>query len=919
MFKNIIAGLFGSSNSREIEKLGRTVARINNLERQYSTREDQYLRDQSNIFRTMLKNGKTLDDILPDVFAVVREAGIRTLGLRAFDVQLMGAIVLHQGKIAEMKTGEGKTFVAVFSAYLNALEEKGVHIVTVNDYLAKRDSEWMGRVYSFLGMKVGCVLQNMTDERRREAYGCDITYGTNSELGFDYLRDNMKVEKEELSQRDFNFAIVDEVDSILIDEARTPLIISGSTDDNSELYEKIDSVIRNTDDSLCSVDEKERTVVLTEEGIEYIEQKLGEKELITAGDNLYDVKYVDIVHHVNQALKAHKLFKNDVDYMVKNGQVLLVDEFTGRIMDGRRFSDGLHQALEAKEMVKIRNENQTLASITYQNYFRMYPKLAGMTGTAATEAEEFEYIYNLKTIEIPTNVPANRNDEDDVIYKTEKAKYAAIVEQIKDCHQRKQPVLAGTVNIERSEKLSKLLKESAIPHNVLNAKYHEKEAFIIAQAGKPSMVTIATNMAGRGTDIKLGGSVDFEIRDIENDSTLTVEQKKSMIEKIMEKNALDKQIVIDAGGLYILGTERHESRRIDNQLRGRSGRQGDTGVSKFFLSLEDDLMRIFGSDKLAGMLTKLGLEDDEAIFHPWISKSLEKAQKKVENMHYETRKSVLKYDDVVNTQRKVIFEQRREIMFSNSVSDEIDYMIETKNNELVNLFTPRGAEVADYDLVGLRNEVFRIYGINFDFNEYLEGNPKVNPDNILKILQQETKKLFDSKMESYGDDVVRIMRKHVLLLTVDRLWKDHLYALDKIRQSIGLRAYGQKDPLLEFKKEAYDLFEILMRSIDEESISVLAKTKITMDSTLNGQVKFRNANIENDPDNVEQDFVDAMNLTQRQTTGLTRKAGKQETIITRGNKRLDPNNPDTWGRVGRNDSCPCGSGKKYKQCCGKSK
>ncbi|MDR3079025.1 MAG: preprotein translocase subunit SecA [Rickettsiales bacterium] len=915
MFGNVIARLFRSSNSREIEKLGRTVAQINDLERQYSAMGDHDLKGQTALFRSMLEHGRSLDDMLPEVFAVAREVGIRTLDLRAFDVQLMGAIVLHQGRIAEMKTGEGKTFVAVFSAYLNALEGKGVHIVTVNDYLAKRDSEWMGRVYSFLGMRVGCVLQHMTDSKRREAYGCDITYGTNSEFGFDYLRDNMKVERDELSQRDFNFAIVDEVDSILIDEARTPLIISGATDDSSELYVKIDGLVRNIDDSLCSIDEKERTVVLTEEGTEHIEKCLQNGGLIAPSDNLYDIKYIDVVHHVNQALKAHKLFKNDVDYMVKNGQVLLVDEFTGRIMDGRRFSDGLHQALEAKEMVKIQNENQTLASITYQNYFRMYPKLAGMTGTAVTEAEEFEYIYGLRTIEIPTNVPVNRRDEDDVIYKSEGAKYSAIVEQIKECYSRRQPILAGTVSIEKSEKLSKLLKEAAIPHNVLNAKYHEKEAYIIAQAGKPGMVTIATNMAGRGTDIRLGGAIDFDIRDIENSEELSSDQKKSMVEKVMERNSLDRQIVVDAGGLYILGTERHESRRIDNQLRGRSGRQGDLGVSKFFLSLEDDLMRIFGSDKLAGMLTRLGLKDDEAIFHPWISRSLEKAQKKVENMHYETRKSVLKYDDVVNTQRRVIFEQRREIMFSNSVSDEIDYMIETKNSELINTFFPHGLEAEDYDPARLKSEVFRIYGINLPVDEYLERNPGASSNDVLKLLREETGRLFDEKVGTYGQDIVRVMRKHVFLLTVDRLWKDHLYALDKIRQSIGLRAYGQKDPLLEFKKEAYDLFENLMRSIDEETISVLAKIKISMDSGLNGQVKFRSSG--DDAFDLEEDFVEAMNLTQRQRTRLTRNVGRQETVVSRGGRRIDPNNRETWGRVGRNDPCPCGSGKKYKQCCGK--
>jgi preprotein translocase subunit SecA len=772
----------------------------------------------------------------------------------------------------------------------------------------------MGQVYSFLGLDVGCILQNMTDRKRREAYRCDVTYGTNSEFGFDYLRDNMKIDVNELCQRDFNFAIVDEVDSILIDEARTPLIISGSTDDNSELYIKINDIVKDIDGSLYIVDEKERTVVLTEEGTEYVERVLQENGIIAPNDNLYDIDYINVVHHLNQAMKAHKLFKNDVDYMVKNGQVLLVDEFTGRVMENRRFSDGLHQALEAKEGVKIRNENQTLASITYQNYFRMYPKLSGMTGTAATEATEFDYIYNLKTIEIPTNVPVNRMDEDDVIYKNEAAKYAAIVEQIKDCYSRKQPVLAGTVSIEKSEKLSKLLKEAKIPHNVLNAKYHEKEAYIIAQAGKPSMVTIATNMAGRGTDIKLGGSVDFEIYSVENDENMTVEEKNAAITELLEKNRENRQIVIDSGGLYILGTERHESRRIDNQLRGRSGRQGDIGISKFFLSLEDDLMRIFGSDKLSGILTKLGLKDDEAIFHPWISKSLEKAQKKVENMHYETRKNVLKYDDVINTQRRVIFEQRRDIMFSGSVSDEINYIIDNKNNELVSSFIPRNVEVSEYDTAGLNREVLRIYGINFAVDDYIRDNPKTNPDKILNLLKNEVKKLFDSKIEAYGSTVIETMQKDIFLLTIDRLWKDHLYTLDKIRQSIGLRAYGQKDPLLEFKREAYDLFENLMTNVDEETISILAKVKISVGNGVRERIKFHRN--ESNLQESEQRLLESMDLVQKQKAGLIENTGKQETIVSRINMKVDPNNKSTWGRVGRNSPCPCGSGRKYKQCCG---
>ena len=857
MFKSIKNKLFGSASSREIKKMKDIVKQINNLEDNYITLSDDGIKEQTNILKSRLKAGETLDHILPQAFAVVREAGKRTLGLRAFDVQLIGAMALHHGNIAEMKTGEGKTFVAVFAAYLNALEEKGVHIVTVNDYLAKRDSEWMGRVYKFLGLSVGCILQGMSDDARQRAYNCDVTYGTNSEFGFDYLRDNMEIEKDNLCQRDFNYAIVDEVDSILIDEARTPLIISGATSDNSNLYITVNNIISKVDNSLCSIDEKERIVVLTEEGTEYVEKALQNAGLVDVCDNMYNIKYVNIVHHVNQALKAHKLFKNEVDYMVKDGQVLLVDEFTGRIMDGRRFSDGLHQALEAKEGVKIQNENQTLASITYQNYFRMYPKLAGMTGTAATEAVEFEYIYNLKTIEIPTNVPVRRKDEDDVIYKTTDAKYRAIVEQIKECNARKQPVLVGTVSIEKSEKLSRMLKNIGIKHNVLNAKYHEKEAYIIAQAGKPGAVTIATNMAGRGTDIKLGGSIDSDLYEIEKSDNLTDQQKVDAINKLQEENRINKEIVVNAGGLYILGTERHESRRIDNQLRGRSGRQGDIGTSKFFLSLEDDLMRIFGSDKLAGMLTKLGMEDDDAIYHPWISKSLERAQKKVENMHYEMRKNVLKYDDVVNTQRKVIFEERKDIMFANSIEPEIEYMVKEKNSELINTFTPPKTNVNNWNIDGLKQEVLRVYGINFDIKDYVNSNLEVNSSKILEMLSEEVNKIFEEKANLYGKDIIRIMQKHIMLLTIDKLWKDHLYMLDKVRQSIGLRAYGQKDPLIEYKKEAYDLFEDLMYKISEDSISILAKVKLKEEKPNKVQKQVNSSESDN-INEVRKDFLNIM-------------------------------------------------------------
>ena len=904
MFKGIKEKFFGSVSSREIKKMKDFVKQINELEKNYITLSDEGIKEQTNILKSRLKAGETLDHILPQAFAIVREAGKRTLGLRAFDVQLMGAMALHHGTIAEMKTGEGKTFVAVFAAYLNALEEKGVHIVTVNDYLAKRDSEWMGRVYKFLGLTVGCILQGMSDDSRQRAYRCDVTYGTNSEFGFDYLRDNMEIDKNNLCQRDFNYAIVDEVDSILIDEARTPLIISGATSDNSGLYITVNNIISKVDDSLCSIDEKERSVVLTEEGTEYVEKALQNAGLVDVDDNMYNVKYINIVHHVNQALKAHKLFKNEVDYMVKDEQVLLVDEFTGRIMDGRRFSDGLHQALEAKEGVKIQNENQTLASITYQNYFRMYPKLAGMTGTAITEAVEFEYIYNLRTIEVPTNVPVRRKDEDDVIYKTTDAKYRAIVEQIKECNAKNQPVLVGTVSIEKSEKLSKMLKNVDIKHNVLNAKYHEKEAYIIAQAGKPGAVTIATNMAGRGTDIKLGGSIDADLYEIENSDNLTDEQKREAIDKLQEENKKDKEIVIEAGGLYILGTERHESRRIDNQLRGRSGRQGDIGTSKFFLSLEDDLMRIFGSDKLAGMLTKLGMEEDEAIFHPWISRSLEKAQKKVENMHYEMRKNVLKYDDVVNTQRKVIFEERKDIMFANSIEPEIDYMINEKNNELINMFTPPKTNVETWNLEGLKQEVLRIYGINFDIEEYVKTTLKVDSEKVLDMLSKEVDKVFKEKVNMYGKEIIQMMQKHIMLLTIDKLWKDHLYTLDKVRQSIGLRAYGQKDPLIEYKKEAYDLFEDLMYKINEDSISILAKVKLREEKPERFQKQVNSIKDET-IDNVRKDFLNLVGSVKFKKNMLNNKINKENTT-----------NANT--RPGKNDICPCGSGKKYKQCCGRA-
>ena len=917
MLKGFIRRVFGSANDRIIKELYKTVDKINELEKVYLTMTDENLREQTNIFRKRLESGETLDDILPNAFAVVREAAKRVLGMRPFDVQLIGGIILHKGEIAEMKTGEGKTLVAVLPSYLNALTGKGVHIVTVNDYLAKRDAEWMGKIHRFLGLTVGCVLNSMNDDQRREAYKCDITYGTNSEFGFDYLRDNMKVDVNELCQREFNYAIVDEVDSILIDEARTPLIISGATDDNLKLYVDVDNVIKTVKDEQCNIDEKERTVSLNEEGMDYVENLLKERGLVEPNDTVYDIKYLDLVHLMDQSLKAHKLFKNEVDYMVKDNQVYLVDEFTGRIMEGRRFSDGLHQALEAKEGVKIQNENQTLASITYQNYFRMYPKLAGMTGTAMTEAVEFEHIYDLRTVEVPTNIPVHRKDEDDVIYKNTKGKFNAILKEIQDCYARKQPVLIGTVSIEKSELLDDLLKKAKIPHSVLNAKYHEQEAKIIAQAGKPGAITIATNMAGRGTDIKLGGNIDYEIEKIKNDELLSEEHKKEKIKAIQDQYEKDRQTVLDAGGLYILGTERHESRRIDNQLRGRAGRQGDIGKSKFFISLDDDLMRIFGSEKLGFMLEKMGLKEDEAITHPWISKSLEKAQKKVENMHYEIRKNVLKYDDVVNTQRKVIFEQRKDIMFSNDIEPEIDYLIEEKNNELLNKFAHE-RDFHNWNYATLDAELTRIYGIEFNSKEFMDSDITHNKQSLLNKLNELISNIIKNKKEQISDEFIKQFEKRIFLLTIDKYWKDHLRSLDRIKQEINLRAYAQKDPLVEYKKEAYYLFESLMYKINESVLSLITKMKLNIESMSDDNGYFRIRNRQQDMQENRADFVDAVNFLQRQKNEMLKQTEMLQKPQTIRNVKFDKDDKTTWaGNVGRNDPCPCGSGKKFKQCCGK--
>ena len=909
----LVKRVFSSNNRRQLQKMQLIVDKINALEKNYLKMSDEGLRAQTDILKARLKAGENLNDILPYAFAVVREASKRVLGQRHYDVQMIGGIVLHRGEIAEMKTGEGKTLVATLPSYLNALEGKGVHVVTVNDYLAKRDAEWMGGIHRFLGLTVGCILHNMDDAQRKEAYNCDITYGTNSEFGFDYLRDNMKYSLESMCQRPFNYAIVDEVDSILIDEARTPLIISGPTDDNSELYRKINDVVKNIPNGYFNLDEKDRQVSFNEEGNEWLEKELKKAGLIAENDNLYDVKYMDIIHHANQALKAHKLFKNEVDYIVKDGQVYIVDEFTGRIMEGRRFSDGLHQALEAKEGVEVQNENQTLASITYQNYFRMYPKLAGMTGTASTEASEFEFIYGLKTVEIPTNKPIRRLDEDDCVFKNVKGKFKAIANQVEECYKKKQPVLIGTVSIEKSELLSNLLEKKHIPHQILNAKYHERESKIVAQAGVPGAVTIATNMAGRGTDIMLGGNADFLIKDMYQ-QVEDPELRKIEEDKIRKKVEEDKKIAMEAGGLYILGTERHESRRIDNQLRGRSGRQGDPGKSKFFLSLEDDLLRIFGTDKLGGMLGKLGLEEEEAIVHPWISKSVERAQKKVENVHYEMRKNVLRYDDVVNEQRLIIFEQRMDIIKANDVSEEINYLREEKNREILERYIPEKSHIDNWDLKGLQAEIERIYGECFDIQEYIDNNNVLAKD-VLDKINQYTAELYKKKEELYTAPVMRQIEKRIFLLTIDKYWKDHLYNLDKLRQGINFRAYAQKDPLLEYKREAFELFERLLYNMNEELLIRLFHIVINIE-TINTNEQFLKEKQDANQNKLQYNRAELLNTMNKKTQ--ENNIVKQETMHNKVNPiDRDPNDKSTWGKVKRNDPCPCGSGKKYKHCCGK--
>ncbi|MDP7624650.1 MAG: preprotein translocase subunit SecA [Rhodospirillales bacterium] len=918
MFDAIARRLFGSANDRYVRGLSSIVDQINALEPSVKNLSDDELRGRTDQLKDRLKNGKSLDDILPDAFATVREAGKRALGERPYDVQLVGAIVLHRGMIAEMKTGEGKTLTSTMTVYLNALSGEGVHIVTVNDYLASRDAEWMGKIYKLLGLTVGCVIPNLTEEERTEAYNCDITYGTNNEFGFDYLRDNMKFTLEDMVQRPFNYAIVDEVDSILIDEARTPLIISGASEDSSELYDAIDKIIPELIEEDYEKDEKVKAVTLTDAGNEHIEDLLREAGLLTEG-TLYEYTNISLVHHVNQALRAHKLFELDTDYIVHEGQVVIIDEFTGRMMEGRRFSEGLHQALEAKEGVEVESENQTLASITYQNYFRMYPKLAGMTGTAMTEAGEFEEIYKLESTEIPTNEPCIRDDQDDEVYRTATEKHQAIMAMIEDCQIRKQPVLVGTVSIEKSEEISDLLKKDKIKHQVLNARFHEQEAMIIAQAGAPGSVTIATNMAGRGTDIQLGGNIDMLLsQQLEGE---TGETKRTEIEARVRQEVLDgREVVVAAGGLFIIGTERHESRRIDNQLRGRSGRQGDPGGSKFYLSLEDDLMRIFGSERMDGMLQKLGLEEGEAIVHTWINKALEKAQQKVEARNFDIRKNLLKFDDVMNDQRKVIYEQRKELMGSEDVSVTIMDMRHNVVESVVAQCIPEKAYQEQWDTAALHEEGLRLFGLDLPVEDWGKEEG-VADEQILERINDAANRKMAEKAASWGPVVMRDIEKNLLLQVLDQVWKEHLLALDHLRQGIGLRAYAQKDPLNEYKGEAFDMFNGMLTELDERITIILAHMELQLTDPRELGLHGTTDTFEITQDTAEFGYGDDLLYGEAYEEGEFDGTGLSELpasplVVRESAAVIDPENPSTWGKVGRNASCPCDSGKKFKHCHG---
>ena len=884
MFTGIAKKIFGSANERQIKALMPKVEAINALEEEISALSDKDLKAKTAEFRKQLADGAKLDDLLVPAFAVAREAAKRSLHMRPFDVQLVGAMILHDGGISEMRTGEGKTLVATLAVYLNALAGNGVHVVTVNDYLAKRDAEWMGKLYGWLGLSTGVIVHGLNDDERRAAYACDITYGTNNEFGFDYLRDNMKFDLESMVQRGHNYAIVDEVDSILVDEARTPLIISGPLDDRSELYVTVDKFIPMLDEADYELDEKQKSTSFTEEGTEKLENLLKEAGMLK-GESLYDIENVAIVHHVNNALKAHKLFQKDRDYIVRNNEVVIIDEFTGRMMPGRRYSEGQHQALEAKEGTTIQPENQTLASITFQNYFRLYDKLAGMTGTAMTEAEEFADIYGLQVVDVPTNLPVARMDEDDEVYRTVEEKYRAIIHLIKDCRERGQPVLVGTTSIEKSELLAEQLRQAGIKDfQVLNARYHEQEAYIISQAGVPGAITIATNMAGRGTDIQLGGNLDMRLEHELGDMPEGKERDKK--EKAIRDDvaALKKQS-LDAGGLYVIGTERHESRRIDNQLRGRSGRQGDPGSSKFFLSLQDDLMRIFGSDRMDGMLRKLGLKEDEAIIHPWINKALEKAQQKVEARNFDIRKNLLKFDDVMNDQRKVIFEQRIDLMKAEDISDTVADMRNEVVDDLVASHIPERAYPEQWETKELKQGVEAFFALDLPVDKWAEEEG-IDENDIIDRISEAAEKAYEDKKQRFGPEISRYVEKSVVLQTIDHLWREHLVNLDHLRSVVGFRGYGQRDPLQEYKGESFELFQAMLANLRQAVCAQLARVELAQQEA--------------------------------EPAAQPPAAARAGAPALDANAEYNPEDlPEEWLRTGRNAPCPCGSGKKFKHCHGK--
>ena len=913
MFQTIAKSLFGSSNDRYVKSIGKVVNQINALEPQIQALSDDELRAQTDKFRRQLDDGQTLDDILPEAFATVREASSRVLGMRHFDVQMVGGIVLHRGEISEMKTGEGKTLVATLATYLNAIEGKGVHVVTVNDYLARRDAEWMGRLHNWLGLTVGVIVPNLPEAQRREAYNSDITYSTNNELGFDYLRDNMKHSREQMVQRPFNFAIIDEVDSILIDEARTPLIISGPTEDKSDLYVALDEVVKEVPEDWYEKDEKTKNVQLTEEGTDEIEKILMEKGLLATG-NLYDVENTQVVHHLDQALRANIMYKRDDNYIVKDDKVVIIDEFTGRMMDGRRWSNGLHQAVEAKEGVKIEPENQTMASITFQNYFRMYPKLSGMTGTAATEAAEFWDVYKMNVVEIPTNVPVQRIDEEDEFYKNTMDKFAAIAKAIKEKNEIGQPVLVGTVSIEKSELLSQFLEKEGVKHEVLNARQHEREAHIVAQAGRIGAVTIATNMAGRGTDIQLGGNADFRIGN-ELSGMAEDDPKRQMEEdRIKAEVAAEKQKVLEAGGLFVLGTERHESRRIDNQLRGRSGRQGDPGLSRFYLCLEDDLLRIFGPDTLFSKMMNSNLADGEAIGSKWLSKAIETAQKKVEARNYEARKQVVQYDDVMNDQRKVIYEQRGEIMEADKVDDVVLDMRHDTVNALVGEACPPGSYPEQWDITGLKEKIEDVFGLKPPIDQWLEED-QVEPEILEERIGAQADELMDKKIADADPNIWRQVEKSVLLERLDYHWKEHLATLDALRQVIWMRGIAQKQPINEYKQEAFGLFENMLETLREDVTKILATAQLRVQPPQPQQLPdlpdFLTGHI--DPLTGLDNSDDGDGSAERPEL-FGSLAGSPRAGFGPGGR--NPDNPYANQNISRNTQCPCGSGNKYKHCHG---